>query len=54
MTQVMRLTTNNCGHFKADDGTTQEIKKGGNRTDELNDVTYEIEVKLLIWAHWQK
>jgi SNF2 family DNA or RNA helicase len=51
LTQLMRLQQITCGHFKADDGTTQEIKS--NRIDELIDVLCEIEGKAVIWAHWQ-
>ena len=51
LTQLMRLQQITCGHFKADDGTTQEIKS--NRIDELVDVLNEIEGKAVIWAHWQ-
>ena len=52
LTQLMRLQQITCGHFKADDGTTQEIPN--NRIKELIDVLYEIEGKVVIWAHWQK
>ena len=52
LTQLMRLQQITCGHFKADDGTTQEIKN--NRINELIDLLYEIEGKVVIWAHWQK
>ena len=51
LTQLMRLQQITCGHFKADDGTTQEIKS--NRLIELMDVLEEIEGKAIIWAHWQ-
>jgi SNF2 family DNA or RNA helicase len=51
LTQLMRLQQITCGYFKADDGTTQEIKN--NRIGELIDVTNEIEGKVVIWAHWQ-
>ncbi len=51
LTQLMRLQQITCGHFKADDGTTQKI--ANNRIDELIDVLYEIEGKTVIWAHWQ-
>ena len=50
-TQLMRLQQITCGHFKADDGTIQEIKS--NRLTELMDVLEEIEGKAIIWAHWQ-
>ena len=51
LTQLMRLQQITCGHFKADDGTTQDIKS--NRLDELINVLNEIEGKVVIWAHWQ-
>tara|TARA_R110000765_G_scaffold412655_1_gene512376 strand:- start:260 stop:799 length:540 start_codon:yes stop_codon:yes gene_type:complete len=47
----MRLQQITCGHFKADDGTTQDIKN--NRLSELMDVLDEIEGKVVIWAHYQ-
>jgi len=52
ITQLMRLQQITCGHFVADDGTTQEIKN--NRITELMDVLDEIEGKAIIWGHWQK
>ena len=52
LTQLMRLQQITCGHFKADDGTTQDIPN--NRMGELIDVLYEIEGKVVIWAHWQR
>ena len=52
ITQLMRLQQITCGHFVADDGTTQEIKS--NRITELVDVLNEIEGKAIIWGHWQK
>ena len=52
LTQLMRLQQITCGHFKADDGTTQDIPN--NRMNELIDLLYEIEGKVVIWAHWQK
>tara|TARA_R100001126_G_scaffold97191_1_gene70300 strand:- start:64 stop:1080 length:1017 start_codon:yes stop_codon:yes gene_type:complete len=51
LTQLMRLQQITCGHFKADDGTTQEIKS--NRMDELINVLNELEGKVIIWSHWQ-
>jgi SNF2 family DNA or RNA helicase len=51
LTQLMRLQQITCGHFVADDGTTQKIKS--NRLDELMDILDEIEGKAIIWAHWQ-
>jgi len=52
ITQLMRLQQITCGHFVADDGTTQEIKS--NRITELMDVLNETEGKAIIWGHWQK
>ena len=51
LTQLMRLQQITCGHFKADDGTTQEIKN--NRIEELLNVLHEVKGKAVIWAHWQ-
>jgi SNF2 family DNA or RNA helicase len=51
ITQLMRLQQITCGHFKADDGSMQEIKN--NRINELMDVLEEIEGKAIIWAHWR-
>ena len=51
LTQLMRLQQITCGHFKADDGTTQPIKN--NRITELMNVLEEIEGKVVIWAHFQ-
>ena len=52
LTQLMRLQQITCGHFVADDGTTQNIKN--NRMPELMDILDELEGKAIIWAHWQK
>jgi len=52
LTQLMRLQQITCGHFVADDGTTQEIKS--NRLNELMDILEEVEGKAIIWVHWQK
>ena len=52
LTQLMRLQQITCGHFVADDGTTQEIKN--NRLKELMDILEEVEGKAIIWVHWQK
>ena len=52
LTQIMRLQQITCGHFKADDGTMQDIPN--NRINELIDILYEIEGKVVIWAHWQR
>ena len=51
LTQLMRLQQITCGHFVADDGTTQKIKS--NRLNELMDILDEVEGKAIIWAHWQ-
>ena len=40
-----------CGHFKADDGSFQEIKN--NRISELLSVLNEVEGKAIIWCHWR-
>jgi len=52
ITQLMRLQQITCGHFVADDGSTQEIKN--NRITELMNVLDETEGKAIIWGHWQK
>ena len=52
LTQIMRLQQITCGHFKADDGTMQDIPN--NRINELINILYEIEGKVVIWAHWQR
>jgi SNF2 family DNA or RNA helicase len=52
LTQLMRLQQITCGHFVADDGTTQNIKS--NRLGELMDILEEVEGKAIIWAHWQR
>jgi len=51
LTQLMRLQQITCGHFTADDGSTQPIKN--NRLDELMEVLEETEGKAIIWAHYQ-
>jgi SNF2 family DNA or RNA helicase len=51
LTQLMRLHQITCGHFTADDGTTQRIKN--NRINELMDILEETEGKAIIWAHYQ-
>ena len=51
LTQLMRLHQITCGHFTADDGSTQLIKN--NRVNELMDVLEEIEGKAIIWANYQ-
>jgi SNF2 family DNA or RNA helicase len=51
LTQLMRLHQITCGHFTADDGSTQPI--ANNRITELMDVLSEMEGKAIIWAHYQ-
>jgi len=51
LTQLMRLHQITCGHFTADDGTTQKI--ANNRLSELMSVLDEIEGKAIIWANYQ-
>ncbi len=52
MVQLMRLHQITCGHFTADDGSVKEIPC--KRVDELLDILYEIEGKVVIWSHYQK
>jgi SNF2 family DNA or RNA helicase len=51
LVQLMRLHQITCGHFKADDGTVQEIKN--ERLDALMDILSEVENKAVIWAHYR-
>ena len=51
LTQLMRLQQITCGHFTADDGSTQAIPN--NRLNELMSVLEETEGKAIIWAHYQ-
>ena len=51
LTQLMRLHQITCGHFKADDGSTQVVKN--NRLNELLELLEEVEGKAVIWAHYQ-
>jgi len=51
LTQLMRLHQITCGHFKANDGSTQTVKN--NRLSELMDLLDEVEGKAIIWAHYQ-
>ena len=51
LTQLMRLHQITCGHFTADDGSTQPIVN--NRIKELMNVLEETEGKAIIWAHYQ-
>ena len=52
ITQLMRLQQITCGHFVADDGSTQEIKN--NRITELMNILEETEGKAIIWANYQR
>jgi len=52
LTQLMRLHQITCGHFTADDGSTQNIDS--NRINELMDILEEVEGKVIIWANYQK
>ena len=51
ITQLMRLHQITCGHFKSDDGDTQNVKS--NRLGELTSVLEEVEGKAIIWAHYR-
>jgi len=51
LTQLMRLHQITCGHFTADDGTTQAVDS--NRIKELMGVLDETEGKAIIWANYQ-
>ena len=52
LTQLMRLHQITCGHFTADDGTTQLIPN--NRITELMNILDETEGKVIIWANYQR
>ena len=52
LTQLMRMHQITCGHFTADDGTTQLIPN--NRVSELMNVLEETEGKAIIWANYQR
>jgi SNF2 family DNA or RNA helicase len=52
LTQLMRLHQITCGHFTADDGSTQVIEN--NRIAELMNVLEETEGKAIIWANYQR
>ena len=52
LTQLMRLHQITCGHFKADDGSTQLVES--NRIKELMSVLEETEGKAIIWANYQR
>ena len=51
LTQLMRLHQITCGHFTADDGTTQLLPN--NRISELMNILEETEGKAIIWANYQ-
>ena len=51
LTQLMRLHQITCGHFTADDGSTQSVES--NRLDELMLILEDIEGKAIIWANYQ-
>jgi SNF2 family DNA or RNA helicase len=51
LSQLMRLHQITCGHFKANDGSTQTVKN--NRLNELTELLEEVEGKAIIWAHYQ-
>ena len=52
LTQLMRLHQITCGHFTADDGSTQLIPN--NRITELMNILEETEGKAIIWANYQR
>jgi SNF2 family DNA or RNA helicase len=52
LTQLMRLHQITCGHFTADDGSTQLIPN--NRITELMNVLEETEGKVIIWSNYQR
>ena len=52
LTQLMRLHQITCGHFTADDGSTQSVKS--NRMNELMSILEETEGKAIIWANYQR
>ena len=51
LTQLMRLHQITCGHFIADDGSTQSVDS--NRLNELMNILEETEGKAIIWANYQ-
>ena len=51
LTQLMRLHQITCGHFTADDGSTQAVES--NRLNELMSILEEIDGKAIIWANYQ-
>lgn len=50
LTQIIRLQQICSGYFKADDGTVTEMHS--NKFDELEEVLYEIDGKVIIWANY--
>ena len=52
LTQLMRLHQITCGHFTADDGSTQLIPN--NRITELMNILEETDGKVIIWANYQR
>ena len=52
LTQLMRLHQITCGHFTADDGSTQLVES--NRVKELMNILEETEGKAIIWANYQR
>ncbi len=51
-TQHKRMHKITCGHFTADDGSTQSVES--NRLNELMSVLEETEGKAIIWANYQR
>ena len=51
LTQLMRLHQITCGHFTADDGSTQAVES--NRLNELMSILEETDGKAIIWANYQ-
>ena len=51
LTQLMRLHQITCGHFTADDGSTQAVES--NRLNELMDILEDVDGKVIIWANYQ-
>jgi SNF2 family DNA or RNA helicase len=51
LTQLMRLHQITCGHFTADDGTSQAVES--NRIKELMDILEDVDGKVIIWANYQ-
>jgi SNF2 family DNA or RNA helicase len=51
LTQLMRLHQITCGHFTADDGSTQAVES--NRLNELINILEDIDGKVIIWANYQ-